>query len=328
MRAVVCRAAGGPEVLEVVEVPDPEPLPGEVVLAVAATAVNRADVMQRQGHYPPPPGASEFLGLECSGIVESVGEGVEGWQPGDRVCALLSGGGYAERVAVPAGQLLPIPEGLEPVEAAALPEAACTVWSNVFMIAALQPNEVFLVHGGGSGIGTMAIQLAHQLGARVACTVGSEQKGAVCSELGADLVVNYRDQDFVAEVRRFAGDRDGADVILDNMGASYLARNVEALATSGRLVIIGLQGGARAELNLSTLLAKRGAVIATTLRHRPSQEKAAVVASVRETVWPVIAGGEVRPVVHRVFDFDDVIAAHELVESGTHVGKVVISIAR
>lgn len=327
MRAVVCRGAGGPEVLEVVEVPDPEPLPGEVVVAVAATAVNRADVMQRQGHYPPPPGASEYIGLECSGTIESLGEGVEGWQPGDQVCALLSGGGYAERVAVPAGQLLAAPAGMDLVRAAALPEACCTVWSNVFMIAALQPSEVFLVHGGGGGIGTFAIQLAHALGARVTCTVGSAGKGAVCSDLGADLVINYSEQDFVEEVRRFSGERGGADVVLDSLGASYLARNVDALATQGRLVVIGLQGGTKAELNLSALMSKRGAIIATTLRHRPAAEKSAVVSSVRENVWPLIEDASVEPVIHQVFALDDVVDAHRMVDSGAHIGKVVIAVA-
>jgi len=323
MRAVVCKGAGGPEVLEVAELPDPQPLPGEVVIAVAATAVNRADVMQREGNYPPPPGASEILGLECAGVIASVGEGVTGWRPGDRVCALLSGGGYAERVAVPAGQVLPTPNGLDDAQAAALPEVVCTVWSNVFMVAALQPGEVFLVHGGGSGIGTMAIQLAKQVGARVTCTVGSEDKAAFCRDLGADLAVNYREQDFVDEVRRFAG--AGADVILDNMGAAYLGRNVDLLAHEGRLLVIGLQGGAKAELDLRALLSKRGAVIATTLRSRPLDDKAAIIASVRENVWPLIEDGSVRPVIHATFGIDDVVAAHEMVANGAHIGKVVVT---
>ncbi|MDX6308293.1 MAG: hypothetical protein QOI06_1339 [Nocardioidaceae bacterium] len=319
----MCRAAGGPEVLEVVELPDLDPLPGEVVIRVAATAVNRADVMQRQGHYPPPAGVSDVLGLECSGVIERVGEGVDEWSPGDRVCALLAGGGYAEQVVVPAGQVLPIPAGLDQVQAAALPEVACTVWSNVFMTAALQPGEVFLVHGGGSGVGTMAIQLTKALGARVACTVGSAEKANFCRDLGADLVVNYREQDFVEEVRRWAD--DGADVVLDNMGASYLGRNVDVLATEGRLVVIGLQGGTKGELNLATLLAKRGAVIATTLRHRPADEKAAIVASVREHVWPLIEDGLVKPTVHATFPMEDVVEAHRLVDGGAHIGKVVIT---
>ncbi|MEJ7629546.1 MAG: NAD(P)H-quinone oxidoreductase [Nocardioidaceae bacterium] len=325
MRAVVCRTAGGPDVLEIVEVPDPEPLPGEVLIRVAATAVNRADVMQRQGSYPPPPGASEILGLECAGVVAALGEGVRGWQVGDRVCALLSGGGYAEQVAVPAGQVLPTPAGLDDSQAAALPEVSCTVWSNVFMVAGLRPGEVFLVHGGGSGIGTMAIQLANQLGATVTCTVGSPEKAAFCRELGADLTIDYRRQDFVDEVRRFVG--GGADVILDNMGAAYLGRNVDLLAHEGRLVVIGLQGGAKAELNLATLLGKRGAVIATALRSRPPAEKSSIVASVRENVWPLVEDGTVRPIVHATFTIDDVVAAHELVDSGAHVGKVVVTTA-
>lgn len=325
MRAVVCRGTGAPDVLEVVETPDPEALPGEVVVRVAATAVNRADLMQRQGSYPPPPGASDILGLECAGVVASLGEGVADWAVGDRVCALLSGGGYAEQVAVPAGQLLPTPTSLDDSQAAALPEVACTVWSNVFMVAALRPGEIFLVHGGGSGIGTMAIQLAKQVGATVACTVGSARKAAFCLDLGADLAVNYREQDFVAEVRRLAP--NGADVILDNMGAAYLGRNVDLLAREGRLVIIGLQGGAKAELNLATLLGKRGAVIATALRSRLPAEKATIVASVRDNVWPLIEDGTVRPVVHATFAIDDVVAAHEMVERSEHIGKVVITTA-
>jgi len=329
MRAVVCKGAGGPEVLEVAEVPEPEALPGEVVIEVAATAVNRADVMQREGNYPPPAGASEILGLECAGVIASVGNGVTEWRPGDRVCALLSGGGYAQRVAVPAGQVLPTPRNLTDAQAAALPEVVCTVWSNVFMVAGLRPDEVFLVHGGGSGIGTMAIQLARQLGARVACTVGSEEKAVFCRDLGAGLAVNYREQDFVEEVRRFAGDGTGAgaDVILDNMGAAYLGRNVDLLAPEGRLVVIGLQGGAKAELDLRTLLAKRGAVIATALRSRPRDAKAAVVASVREHVWPLIADGTIRPVVHAIFSLEDVVQAHQMVGEGSHVGKVVVTTA-
>lgn len=309
--------------MSVVELPDPVANAGEVVIRVAATAVNRADIMQRLGYYPPPSGASEVLGLECSGVIESIGEGVTEWKTGDEVCALLSGGGYAEKVAVPADQLLSVPAGLPLVEAAALPEVACTVWSNVFMLAALQPGELFLVHGGSGGIGTMAIQLAKAVRARVACTVGSSEKAAFCSELGADLVINYREQDFVEEVRRF--ETAGVNVILDNMGATYLARNVDALATEGRLVIIGLQGGATGELNLGQLMAKRAAVLATTLRARPAEEKAAIVASVAEHVWPLVADRVVRPIVDNTFGFDDVGAAHERVESSKHIGKVVLT---
>jgi putative PIG3 family NAD(P)H quinone oxidoreductase len=309
-------------VLSVGELPDPEPGPGEVVLDVAATAVNRADLLQRQGHYQPPPGASEVLGLECSGTVAALGADVTGWSVGDRACALLAGGGYAEKVAVPAGQLMPVPDGVDLVTAAALPEVACTVWSNVFMVGHLQPGESLLVHGGAGGIGTMAIQLAKAYGARVLTTCGSPEKAELCRSLGADVTIDYREQDFVEEVGP-----DGVDVILDNMGAKYLERNVRALATSGRLVIIGMQGGVRAELDLSVLLRKRGAVIATALRSRPVEEKASICASVVEHVWPLVADGAVRPVVHTTLPLDRAAEAHALMESGEHAGKIVLTCA-
>jgi putative PIG3 family NAD(P)H quinone oxidoreductase len=301
---------GGPEVLGWGEVPDPVCGPGEVIVDVAATAVNRADIMQRQGFYPPPKGASEILGLECSGVISEVGEGVTGWSVGDEVCALLSGGGYAERVAVPAGQLLPVPAGVTVRDAAALPEVVCTVWSNVFMLAGLRPEETLLVHGGTSGIGTMASQLASNLGARVIVTAGSEEKLQRSRGLGADVAINYREQDFVEAVRA-ATDGHGADVILDNMGAKYLARNISALALNGRLVVIGMQGGTKAELDLGALMGKRAAVLATSLRARPREEKAAIVASVREHVWPLFESGAVRPVVDRVLPMADA-ADHDL----------------
>jgi putative PIG3 family NAD(P)H quinone oxidoreductase len=323
MKAVVITQPGGPEVLALQDVPDPVAGPGEVVLAVAATAVNRADLLQRMGHYPPPPGAPSYPGLEASGTVVEVGDDVEGWAVGDQVCALLAGGGYAERVAVPAAQLLPVPAGVSLADAAALPEVACTVWSNVFMLAGLRPTETLLVHGGSSGIGTMAIQLARQVGATVAVTAGSAAKLAACAELGATVLVNYREQDFVDAVRAATGGH-GADVVLDNMGAAYLARNVDLLATNGRLVVIGLQGGAIADLDLGLLLRKRGAVLATSLRGRPAAEKATIVASVREHVWPLIADGVVRPVIHERFPLGQVADAHRLVESSTHVGKVLL----
>jgi putative PIG3 family NAD(P)H quinone oxidoreductase len=325
MRAVVVTAPGGPESLRLADVPDPVAGPGEVVLAVAATAVNRADLMQRMGHYPPPPGAPEWLGLEASGTVAQVGAGVTGWAVGDRACALLAGGGYAERVVLPAGQLLPIPDGVSLIEAAALPEVTCTVWSNVVMLAGLRPGETLLVHGGSSGIGTMAIQLARQVGARVAVTAGSADKLARCAALGAQVLVNYREQDFVAEVKA-ATDGRGADVILDNMGAKYLGRNVDALATGGRLVVIGLQGGRRAELDLGQLLFKRASVHATSLRGRPAAEKAAIVADVLEHVWPLVADGSVRPVIDSTFPLAEVAAAHRLVEASTHIGKVLLTL--
>jgi len=323
MRAVLCREAGSPEVLEVRDVPDPTAGPGEVVVDVAATAINQADLQQRRGVYPPPPGASDVLGLECSGTISAVGDGVERWQVGDEVCALLVSGGYADKVVVPAGQVLPIPPGVSLVDAAALPEAACTVWSNVFMIAALRPGETFLVHGGGGGIGTMAIQLAHALGAKVATTVGSEDKAETCRQLGADLAVNYREQDFVEEVRRF--DDSGADVVLDHIGAKYLARNVDVLAIEGRLVMIGMMGGRKAELDLGALMGKRGALIATLLRPRPPEGKAAIVASVEENVWPLVADGTVRPIIHTTVPLSEVSRAHQIVEESSHVGKVLIT---
>jgi putative PIG3 family NAD(P)H quinone oxidoreductase len=324
MRAVTATEPGGPDVLTVSELPDPEPGPGEVVIDVAATAVNRADLLQRQGHYPPPPGASEVIGLECSGTVSAVGDGVEQWQVGDAVCALLAGGGYAEKVAVPAGQVMPVPSGVDLETAAALPEVACTVWSNVSMVAHLQPGETLLVHGGAGGIGTFAIQLAAALGVTVVTTAGSEAKLEVCRSLGADLAVNYREQDFVEEVKSFTDGR-GADVVLDNMGASYLGRNVSALATQGRLVIIGMQGGSKGELDINALLRKRGAVIATALRSRPVPEKAAICAAVVEHVWPLVADGRVKPVVHARYPLAEAARAHADVEDSANVGKVLLT---
>jgi putative PIG3 family NAD(P)H quinone oxidoreductase len=325
MRAVVVTEPGGPEVLAWRDVPDVRPKPGEVLVDVAASAVNRADLLQRQGHYDPPPGAPPYLGLECSGRVAAVGEGVDGWAVGTAVCALLAGGGYAEQVAVPAGQLLPIPAGVDVVAAAALPEVTCTVWSNVFMLAGLRPGETLLAHGGGSGIGTMAIQLARHVGARVAVTAGSAEKLARCRDLGAEVLVNYREQDFVEAVRAATGGH-GADVELDLIGAKYLARNVEVLAPNGRLVVIGLQGGTKAELDLGLLLRKRAAVLATALRARPAEEKAAIVASVRENVWPLLESGAVRPVVDRVLPMAEAAEAHRVLESGEAFGKVVLTV--
>ncbi|HTE75078.1 MAG TPA: NAD(P)H-quinone oxidoreductase [Actinomycetes bacterium] len=324
MRAVVLTGAGGPEVMRWDQVPDPEPGPGEVLVDVVASAVNRADLLQRQGLYDPPPGTSPYLGLECSGRVAALGDGVEGWAAGDEVCALLTGGGYAEQVAVPAGQLLPLPTGVDLVAAAGLPEVTCTVWSNVFMLAGLRPGETLLVHGGGSGIGTMAIQLGRAMQARVAVTAGSPEKLARCHELGAEVLVDYHEQDFVEAVR-VATDGRGADVVLDLIGAKYLARNVEVLATSGRLVVIGLQGGTRAELDLSLLMRKRAAVLATVLRARPPEEKAAVIASVREHVWPLVGSGTVHPVVDRVLPMAEAGEAHRVLEAGEAVGKVLLA---
>ncbi|MFJ4687760.1 NAD(P)H-quinone oxidoreductase [Streptomyces sp. NPDC091377] len=323
MHAITISEPGGPEALVWDEVSDPVPGEGEVLVDVVAGAVNRADLLQRQGFYNPPPGASPHPGLECSGRISALGPGASGWAVGDEVCALLAGGGYAEKVAVPAGQLLPVPRGVSLTEAAALPEVTCTVWSNVFMVAHLRPGETLLVHGGSSGIGTMAIQLGKAVGAKVAVTAGSAEKLERCAALGADILVNYREQDFVEEVRRATGGA-GADVILDNMGAKYLDRNVQTLAVNGRLAIIGLQGGAKGDLNLAALLGKRAAISATSLRARPLGEKAAIVAAVREHVWPLFATGQVRPVVDRELPMSEAAAAHRVLEESGHVGKVLL----
>ena len=323
MKAVTIPEPGGPDALVLDDVPDPMPGPAEVVVDVVAAGVNRADVMQRQGHYDPPPGSSAYPGLEVSGRVGRLGDGVHGWSVGDEVCALLTGGGYAEKVAVPVGQLLPVPSGVSLEDAAGLPEVTCTVWSNVFMTANLQPGEVLLVHGGGSGIGTMAVQLGREVGARVAVTAGSPEKLEVCRELGASMLVNYRTEDF-AEVVRAATDGHGADVILDNIGGKYLAPNVKVLADNGRLVVIGLQGGRSGEVDLGAMLAKRCALIATTLRGRPAAEKATIVAAVREHVWPLVADGRVRPVVHARYPLAEAARAHREMEASSHVGKLLL----
>ncbi|WP_435200925.1 NAD(P)H-quinone oxidoreductase [Janibacter sp. GS2] len=330
MRGVSITEPGDADVLHLTDVDAPSPGPGQVVIDTAAAGVNRADVMQRLGHYPPPKGASPLPGLEVSGTIRQLGPDVEGWSIGDEVCALVDGGGYAEQVLVPAAQLLPVPAGVSLQDAAGLPEVACTVWSNVFgtntgcLTANLQPGEVFLVHGGSSGIGTMAIQLATAAGARVAVTAGSEEKLAFCRDLGADITVNYREQDFVEEVRA-ATDGHGADVILDLMGAKYLPRNVDLLATAGRLVVIGLMGGRTGELDLGALLRKRAAVIATSLRARPADEKAAIVAAVREHVWPLLEEGAVRPIIHGTHPLDRAADAHRELEASGHIGKILLT---
>ncbi|MDQ1747391.1 MAG: hypothetical protein QOD07_1654 [Frankiaceae bacterium] len=317
--------AGGVEVLGWGEVPDPTPGPGEVLVEVVASAVNRADLLQRLGFYPPPPGASDVLGLECSGRVAALGPEVEGWRVGDEVCALLAGGGYAEQVAVPAGQLLPVPRGVDLVTAAALPEAACTVWSNLVVAGRLARGDAVLVHGGASGIGTMAIQVAAALGASpVVCTVGSSAKAAEVRDLGADLVVDYNEQDFVAAARDATAGR-GVDVVLDIIGAAYFARNLAALAPDGRLVVVGLQGGATAEIDLGQLMVNRQSVHAATLRARPADQKAAICRAVVEGLWPLVEAGLVRPVVHASYPMTEPAAAHQLVEESGHVGKVLLT---
>jgi putative PIG3 family NAD(P)H quinone oxidoreductase len=323
MRAVIITEPGGPEVLQWEEVPDPVPGPGEVLIDVAAAGVNRADLLQRQGLYPPPPGAPHYPGMEVSGRIESVGAGVTGWQPGDEVCALMAGGGYAEKVAVPAGQVLPIPVGLDLVPAAALPETTCTVYANLVQVAGLRDGETLLVHGGASGIGTTAIQLGKALGARVICTAGSAAKLDRCRALGADVAISYRDEDFV-EVVKDVTDGHGADVILDIMGASYLARNLAALAVWGRLVIIGRQGGNKAELDLGLLQSKQASIHATTLRNRPSAEKAAIMAAVGDHVWPLISAGTVTPIIEEKVPMAQAAEAHRLLEAGAHTGKILL----
>ncbi len=329
MYAITVREPGGPDALQWTEVPDPMAGPDEVVVEVTASAVNRADLLQRQGHYPPPPGASEIIGLECSGRVAALGAGVTGWRVGDEVCALLAGGGYAEKVVVPAAQLLPIPSGIDVVTAAGLPEVACTVWSNVVLAAHLTAGETFLVQGGSGGIGTHAIQVAKALGARVAATAGAPDRLQRCRELGADIVLDYRG-DVPAELHK-ATDGHGADVILDNMGAKGLAANLDALALDGRLMIIGLQGGARAELDLGALLRKRGSVTAMGLRGRPvdgPNGKGTIVTDVREQVWPMIADGRVRPIVHATVPMERAAEAHALLERGGVVGKLLLVTSR
>jgi putative PIG3 family NAD(P)H quinone oxidoreductase len=323
MRAVIITEPGGPEVLQWEEVPDPVPGPGEVLIDVAAAGVNRADLLQRQGLYPPPPGAPDYPGMEVSGRIESVGAGVTGWQPGDEVCALMAGGGYAEKVAVPAGQVLPVPAGMDLVDAAALPETTCTVYANLVQVAGLRDGETLLVHGGASGIGTTAIQLGKALGARVICTAGSAGKLDRCRALGADVAISYRDEDFVQVVKDVT-DGHGADVILDIMGASYLARNLDTLATWGRLVIIGRQGGNRAELNLGLLQSKQASIHATTLRNRPTAEKAAIVAAVGDNVWPLISAGKVTPIIEEKVPMARAADAHRLLEAGGHTGKILL----
>ncbi len=323
MHAVVITEPGGPDVLRWTEVPDPHPGPGEVLIEVAAAGVNRADLMQRQGFYPPPAGAPPFPGLECSGTVAALGAGVTGWQRGAEVCALLAGGGYAEQVVVPAGQLLPVPRGTSLIDAAGLPETTCTVYSNVFLGARLGSGETLLIHGGGSGIGTTAIQLAKQAGATVAVTAGSAEKLAACRELGADITINYRTEDFAARIKEATGGR-GADVILDIVGAAYLDRNIDALADDGRIANIGMQQGRKAELDMGKLMTKRGTIMSTTLRARPAEQKASIVAAVTASVWPLIEAGAVRAVIDCEIPLPQAAEAHRIMAESGHTGKILL----
>ena len=324
MHAITFAEPGAPDVLEWTKVADPTPGPGEGIVDVAATAVNRADLLQRQGHYAPPPGASPILGLECSGTISSVGAAIGLDRIGEKVVALLSGGGYAQKVAVPIGQVMAVPNGIDLVTAAALPEAACTAWSNLDMVANLTEGEWLLVHGGGSGVGTMAIQIGRALGANVAVTAGSRDKLARCADLGAQVLIDYPQADFVEVVRERTGGR-GVNVILDNMGAAYLERNVAALAREGRLVVIGLQGGIRAELDLNVVMRKNATVHGTTLRGRPDSEKAAICAQVERTVWPWVHSGLIRPAVDRIVPLPEAARAHQLLADGAATGKIVLA---
>ena len=324
MKAIVIGTPGGPEALELQDVPAPEAGPGEVLIDVIAAGLNRADVMQRQGHYPVPAGASEYPGLEVSGRIAALGEGVDGPAVGTEVVALLSGGGYAEQVAVPAGQVLPLPDGFDAVTAASLPETAATVFSNLFMAAAVQEGEYVLIHGATGGIGTMAIQMVAAFGAVPVVTAGSAEKLELARSLGAKVLINYKEQDFVEAVREATGGH-GADVILDVVGAKYLQKNLDALAVAGRLVIIGLQGGTKAELNLNQLMTKRAAVIGTTLRGRPVEEKSSIMQAVGEYVWPLLVSGQIRPLVDRTFPLAEAAAAHEYFDSGQHTGKILLT---
>ncbi|WGW11216.1 NAD(P)H-quinone oxidoreductase [Saxibacter everestensis] len=323
MRAITIAEPGDPSVLTVSDVAELAVGPGEVAIEVVAAGVNRADLLQRQGLYAPPAGESAIPGLEVSGRIKETGAGVTSFSVGDEVCALLTGGGYAETVVVSAEQVLPVPAGLDLVDAAGLPEVVCTVFSNVFMSAGLHPGEWLLVHGGGSGIGTAAIQITKALGGHVAVTAGSSHKLDFCRELGADVTINYREQDFVQEIKG-ASDGRGADVILDVMGAKYLERNIESLNVSGRLVIIGLQGGRKSEIDLNEVMRRRLAVIGTTLRARPAAEKATIVAAVREQVWPLIEDGSVLPIIHSRLAFDQAPEAHQILEDGENIGKVLL----
>ncbi|MFY9635687.1 NAD(P)H-quinone oxidoreductase [Pseudarthrobacter sp. BIM B-2242] len=325
MKAIYIAEPGGPEVLEVREVDAPVPGQGEVLIDVVAAGLNRADVQQRRGFYPPPPGASEIPGLEVSGRIAGFGPGVtKAFSVGDKVVALLAGGGYAEKVAVPAEQVLRIPDGVDLVTAASLPEVAATVYSNLVMTAQLQAGETVLIHGATGGIGTMAIQMAKALGAKVATTAGSDEKvGTAKAFLGADIAINYKEEDFPDSLRRQNGGK-GADVILDVVGAKYLAKNIDALADYGRLVVIGLQGGAKGELDLGQLLRKRAAVVATALRPRPVAEKGAIMSAVRESVWPLITDGSIRPLVAKTFPLNQAGEAHKYFDTGDHVGKILL----
>jgi len=323
MLAIEIREPGGPEMLVPAERPTPTPAAGEVVIKVAAAGVNRPDVLQRRGRYPPPPGASDIPGLEVAGRIDAIGEGVSGWALGDAVCALVAGGGYAEYCAAPAPQCLPAPRSLDLVAAAAIPETFFTVWTNVFERGRLRARESILIHGGASGIGTTAIQLARAFEARVFATAGSAEKCTACERLGAERCVNYRETDFVVAVREATGGV-GVNVVLDIIGGEYVQKNLDVLAMEGRLVQIGVQGGARADVNVATIMQRRLTVTGSTLRVRPVADKAAIASAVREHVWPLLEARTVAPIIHATFPLRDAADAHRLMESSAHIGKIVL----
>lgn len=323
MIAIEISRPGDPDVLVPVERPLPAPAEGEVLIQVAAAGVNRPDIMQRLGRYPPPPGASDIPGLEVAGTIEALGDGVTGWRGGDRVCALVTGGGYAEYCVAPAAQCLPAPQGLDLVSAAAIPETFFTVWTNVFERGRLRAGETLLVHGGSSGIGTTAVQLARARGARVFATAGSREKCAACERLGAERGIDYHVEDFVSIVKELTGGR-GVDVVLDMVGGEYFARNLETLAIDGRLVEIATLRGSKAELNIQFMMQRRITITGSTLRIRSIEEKGAIAAALRAEVWPLLDAGTVKPIVHARFALRDAAAAHRLMESGAHIGKLVL----
>ena len=325
MIAIEIGSPGGPEVLLPVERPRPTAASGEVLIRVAAAGVNRPDVLQRQGRYPPPPGVTDIPGLEIAGVVEALGSDVTTWQVGDKVCALVSGGGYAEYCVAPAPQCLPLPRGMDFAHAAGIPETTFTVWTNVFDRGRLSRGESILIHGGSSGIGTTAIQVAHALGARVFATAGSAEKCAACESIGADRAFNYRETDFVTAVKDATEGR-GVDVVLDMVGGDYLQRNIEVLGMDGRLVMIGRQGGVKSEIDVMPVLRRRLTLTGSTLRTRSVAEKGALAHEVHQHVWPLFESGAVRVIVHRTFPFRDAAAAHRLMESSAHIGKIVLQV--
>ncbi|MEZ7851865.1 MAG: NAD(P)H-quinone oxidoreductase, partial [Candidatus Nanopelagicales bacterium] len=323
MFAITQKDFGGPETLVWDKVADPRPEPGEVIIDITSTAVNRADLLQREGNYPPPTGATDILGLECAGTIVSVGAALTMDRIGERVTALLNGGGYAQKVAIPLGQVMSVPEGVSILDAGALPEVACTVWSNLTKVLQLREASTILIHGGGSGIGTFAIQVAKVLGAKVAVTAGSQEKLNTCASLGADVLINYKEQDFVDVIRDTWG---GTDTILDNMGASYLSKNVEVLKRNGHLAIIGMQGGTKVDFQIDQLLRKNGTITATSLRGRPEPEKSMICREVEKIVWPWITDGTIKQVIDRVVPIQEAGDAHKILEAGEATGKIVLQV--